>query len=680
MQKKSFVFTMCLVGMTVFAQLPQNPLLIHSNAPIAFDRITAADINEATTIVITDADRRISTIVKGAENGATPVTLKAFDELQMHLSNLSMELSVIAVTYSDDPIRQAAQAALEKLGPYISNIYLNEGLYRALKKYGTEDTIQMPANHRKYLRETILSFEKNGMELEAAERKELEALNNKIITFGLKFDNNIAENKDSIIFRKEDLRGVPKDVMKPWERPDGRYVVPINTPSVYAILRNAESSESRRKALVHFSSQAYPQNVTVLDSLLYYRNAYAQKLGFRSYAEYVLKDKMAATPENVWKFQNDLVEKLKPLAETEATELAALKKKLHPDDGPLQEWDTRYLHNKLLDTKYNLNVNEVNAYFEMNHTLAGMFGIYEKLLGVKITETKSLPVWDSKVRTYDIFSNGKKAGSFYLDLYPRPNKFNHFACFPLRLSSGEGDNAILPGSALLCNFTEGTAKEPSLMPHGDVETLFHEFGHLIHSMLSRSDIASQSGFALKQDFVEAPSQFLENWCWEYEPLKQLSRHYKTGAALPRPLFDKIKQTQLVGVGMQNLSQLVYGLIDLTFEDRYDLVKAKGAEQVEKDISGLRPVPHTDGTHFIYGFGHLNGYAAQYYGYLWSKVFAQDMFTVFQKNGFMDTASGIRYRLEILEKGASVSEMDMLRNFLGREPNSDAFLRSLGIGK
>jgi thimet oligopeptidase len=191
---------------------------------------------------------------------------------------------------------------------------------------------------------------------------------------------------------------------------------------------------------------------------------------------------------------------------------------------------------------------------------------------------------------------------------------------------------------------------------------------------------NSSGFALKQDFVEAPSQFLENWCLEYEPLKQLSRHYKTGAALPRPLFDKIKQTQLVGVGMQNLSQLVYGLIDLTFEDRYDLVKAKGAEQVEKDISALRPVLHTDGTHFIYGFGHLNGYAAQYYGYLWSKVFAQDMFTVFQKNGFMDTASGIRYRHEILKKGASVSEMDILRNFLGREPNSDAFLRSLGIGK
>ena len=258
------------------------------------------------------------------------------------------------------------------------------------------------------------------------------------------------------------------------------------------------------------------------------------------------------------------------------------------------------------------------------------------------------------------------------------NKYTHFACFPISQYLKKDGEEKLPQAALICNFPEGTANEPSLLEHDDVITMFHEFGHLVHWLLCHPEIASQYSFAVKGDFTEAPSQFLENWCWEYDALKLFAKHYKTGATLPKSLFDKMKQTQLVNMGSYYTGQIIYGITDFTYEDRYEETKQKGTLRVFKENMSLNQLPFNDGNHMICSFGHLNGYAANYYGYLWSKVYAQDMFSVFVKNGVMDTATGIRYRKEILEKGATVPEIEMVEKFLGRKPNSDAFLQSLGI--
>jgi Zn-dependent oligopeptidase len=314
----------------------------------------------------------------------------------------------------------------------------------------------------------------------------------------------------------------------------------------------------------------------------------------------------------------------------------------------------------------------------MNNTLKGMFTVYQNLLNIQIKEVQNVPVWHQKVRAYEMFKEGKKIGNFYLDLYPIANKYTHFACFPISQYRAVNGKEVLPVSALVCNFPEGNADQPSLLYHADVITLFHEFGHLVHSMLGRSDIASQGPFAVKGDFTEAPSQFLENWVWQYESLKQFAKHYKTGQVLPQELFNKLKQTQLVGVSLQYIRQAYLGVLDFTYEDKYDSIKNRGILAVSKDLSAIRQVPFVEGSHFIASFGHLNGYAANYYGYLWSRVFAEDMFSVFKKNGVMDTATGVSYRKNILEKSSTIEEMDMLRNFLGREPNSQAFLESLGI--
>ncbi|MES2730233.1 MAG: M3 family metallopeptidase [Bacteroidota bacterium] len=660
---------------------PTNSLLVHSNQPIPFDKVDVSLINQGITTLTQLSDERVKKIAAiPAGKHTLANTVMAFDELLYELNDYSSKLSLIASTYPPQNIRDAANDGQEKMSLYSSNLFLNEGLYKAFQQYASSSEAKsLQSSQQKFLKETILSFEKNGMKLPLESRKALEAINKKIIGFGTQFDKNIAQHKDSLTFSAEELTGVPANVSLGWKKPNGSFVVYINGPNYVNVLKYAEKDLTRRAMYLRYNNRAYPANLPVLDSLFYYRQKLAYKLGFRSYAEYALVDKMAATTAKVWKFENDLAASLAAGVTNDLKELRTVKHRLQPEQSDtIFAWDVSLYTKKLLDSKYQLNTDEVKEYFEMNNTLKGMFTVYEKLFNIQIKEQAHVPVWFSKVKTFEMLKEGKKIGSFYLDLYPRPDKYTHFACFPMSQYRIAGGKEVLPVSALVCNFPEGNAGEPSLLNHQDVITLFHEFGHLVHSMLGRSTIASQGPFSVKGDFVEAPSQFLENWCWEYESLKLFARHYKTGKPLPETLFNKIKQTKLVSSSLFNMRQLTLGLIDFTYEDKYDSIKGQPIMEVAEEIVKLAQMPFPKGSHFITSFGHLNGYAANYYGYMWSLVFAEDMFSVFKKKGIMDTATGVRYRKEILEKAATKEEMDMLRAFLGREPNSEAFLESLGL--
>ncbi|SHF81758.1 thimet oligopeptidase [Flavobacterium fluvii] len=679
--RKLFILAILAIGGLVQAQNgTTNILLRHDNKPIDFTKVNDATIRDAVAVVIKSSDEKIKKII-----AANPQTISnilvAYDDLGYELSDLSMKIGLISSTFSNEGIRNAAYEESEKLSVYGSNIGLNEPLYKALKKFSTQKGLVLTAKQKKFLEEVIISFEKSGMKLSVADRKPLEEINNQLIKLGNAFDKNIAESKDSLTFSEQELKGIDLESLQSWKRPNGQYVVYVNGPNAIKISDDAENANTRKVFGLHYNNRAYPQNIAVLDSLLYYRNVYAKKLGFSSYAAYSLVDKMAAKPENVWAFEKDLIQKLTPLVTDEIKTLKAFKKEVSPTEpATFESWDFAYYSKKLLNAKYQLNKDEVKEYFEMNNTLAGMFKVYESLLGIQIKPATNMPVWDSKVKTYEIWSEGKKMGSFYLDLFPRANKYTHFACFPMSQYSKKGNVEILPQASLICNFPEGTANEPSLLPHSDVITMFHEFGHLVHWLLGHSAIASQHSFAVKGDFTEAPSQFLENWCWEYDALKLFAKHYKTGQVLPKELFDKMKKTQLVNIGSFYIRQIYLGLTDFTYEDKYEETKRKGVLQVYKELALLNQMPFDDNDHKICSFGHLNGYGANYYGYLWSKVYAQDMFSVFKKKGVMDTATGIRYRKEILEKGSTTPEIEMVEKFLGRKPNSDAFLESLGIKK
>ena len=658
-----------------------NPLLVHSNNEILFDSITPSTIKEALAFVIKLSDDRVYKIKNNTNKAKSlSMTLQAFDELSYDISELSTKLGLIASTFVDDSTRETANEQSEKLSAYYSKLLLDEGLYKALKMYAESPFARMlKPNQTKFLKETIIYYEKSGMKLDKEGRKEMQTLNEKLISLGSQFDKNIGESRDSISFTEKDLKGVPTNTMAKWKRADGSYVVVINSPNYNEVMNNADLHATRHTMFLHYNNRAYPANIKVLDSLFFYRNKFAQKLGFKSYAEYAVVDKMAKSPAAVWKFENNLAEKLTPFVTAEMNTLKDLKKQMNPASvDTIFEWDISYYKKKLLDKKYHLSPDEVKQYFEMNNTLKGMFTVYQKLFGIDIKEVQNQHVWYSKVRSFDMYKDSQKIGSFYLDLYPRANKYTHFACFPIseyRLANGK---EMLPVSALICNFSEGTANEPSLLYHSDVVTLFHEFGHLVHSMLGRSDIASQGPFTVKGDFTEAPSQFLENWVWEYESLKLFAKHYKTGKPLPVELFNKMKQTQQVGIAIQYSRQVYLGMLDFTYEDKYEQAATKGIMEVAKDLNAIRQVPFAEGAHQIASFGHLNGYGANYYGYLWSKVFAEDMFSVFKKKGVMDADLGISYRKNILEKAATMDEKEMIVNFLGREPNATAFLESLGI--
>ena len=663
----------------VFAQttILNNPLLVHSNQPIPFDKINAGTIRDAVSGVTRLSDERIDRII--ASFASKPGnTLAAYDELLYDLNDLSAKLGLISESFTDDSARDAANNGFQTLSEYQTRLYLNEKLYRTLKSYANAAVKTMKPNERKFISEQIRDFENNGMKLDSAGRLELQGISDRITTQSLLFDKNISTFRDSVEYDDAELTGVPDNIKQPWKTASGKYVLYINTPNEQSILRYADADATRKTMYIKYDNRAYPQNTLVLDSLFYYRQQYAGKLGYSSYAAYSLVDKMARTPANVWAFENNLSNKLAPNVTADLNEIRTIKHQLHPElPDSIFAWDQAYYKKKLLDTKYALNTDEVKEYFEMNNTIKGMFEVYRQLLGVTVKETSGVPTWYSKVKTFDMYKEGKKIGSFYFDLYPRENKYSHFACFPVGQARSYGGKEILPLAALLCNFTEASEGQPTLLEHGDVIILFHEFGHLVAHMLARSGIASQP-FSLKPDFVEAPSQFLENFCWEYPSLKIFARHYKTGAVLPESLFRKMKAAEHVLDGLYYMTQLYYGKIDFTFHDKYDSIRGRDIYQVSRDLHPMVQYPFVDGTHMIASFGHLSGYAANYYGYLWSRVFAQDLFSVFLKNGVMDPKTGLRYRKYILEVAGSEEEMDMLRHFLGREPNADAFMKSIGL--
>jgi thimet oligopeptidase len=268
---------------------------------------------------------------------------------------------------------------------------------------------------------------------------------------------------------------------------------------------------------------------------------------------------------------------------------------------------------------------------------------------------------------------------FYMDLHPRENKFSHAACFPMISGKQTPQGYRMPVATLVCNFPQATPEQPALMSHNDVETFFHEFGHVLHSVLTKAELGSFSGSSVARDFVEAPSQIFENWVWDYEALKLFARHYKTNEILPVELHKKMVAAKNVGSGIATLQQIFYGLIDMTYHDKYNPEGSESTTDVVKELQNTVTLyPYLEGTNMQAAFGHLTGYAAGYYGYMWARVYAQDMFSVFEKNGIMDKKTGIRYRDIILSKGGEEKEIELVKQFLGREPNQEAFMKYLGL--
>lgn len=677
-------FSMLAPTISISQNMDGNPLPGKFNQPIQFANLTAEYVKQATDLAISQARGyldKLYTIPK--EQRTFDNTMLTLDNIYNNVGNVYGSVYLMGSVNPDDAIRNQAEESKAEFAKFFNEIQLDENLYRAVKDYSeTNEAKSLTGYKARFVEKTVEDFERNGFALSKEKRDELKAINDKLSDLSLLFQQNIAAVSDYLIVDDTQIDGLQEDYKNARRNEDGKYKIDLTYPSYIPFMKFSNSEETRKELYNLYNNRAARENLEVLIKVLILRQEMAELLGFKTYAEYRTGDRMAQLPQNVWDFENNLVDKLKEKAQMDYDELLMVKRaKLGVDTiDVIQPWESGYYNNILLKEKYNLDQNLVKEYFPTDDVINGLFQIAQHLFQVEFEEVKDPSVWDKDVRMFNVKQNGKIISRFYTDLFPRPNKFSHAACFPMISGKETPEGYQMPVATLVCNFPAPTADIPSLLTKSEVETFFHEFGHVLHNVLTKTALSSHSGTSVSRDFVEAPSQIFENWTWNYDALKLFAKNYKTGEVLPVDLFDKMLAAKNVGSGLAYTQQVFYGMLDFTLHDKYDPTSSRTTTEIVEELQNkITLYPYLDGTHMQAAFGHLMGYAAGYYGYLWSLVYAQDMFSVFENNGVMDIDTGLRYRDIILSNGGSRDELEMVIEFLGREPNQDAYFKSIGLG-
>jgi Zn-dependent oligopeptidase len=588
---------------------------------------------------------------------------------------------------TDKAVRDASNEAEKLINEYAIEKSMREDLFRVAKATKANVGDELAGETKRYLDKLLLGFKRNGLELEPEKRAVLKEKMKRLSDLETVFGQNIAEYKAEVLLTPEELDGCPDDFLASLGKRDvdgqSVYVATTKYPDVTGILRYAKSAETRRKIDFAFNTRA-SSNEPVLEEAIVLRAEIAQMLGYRSHAEYVLEERLAKNVGAVMKFEGELRSKLAPLAKAELDKLRAIKAQSGDGDGEFRSWDFAYYSRLLMEAEYAVDEQLVKQYFSLDRVVPEMLKIYEEVLGLVFANTDRVSTWHEEAHAFEVrdASSGDLTGYFYLDLHPRDGKYTHAACFPLvpgyRLADG---GRRIPVAAILANFSKPVAGKPSLLKHSEVVTLFHEIGHAMHGMCARTRYSRFHGTSVERDFVEAPSQMLENWCWDRDTLKRLSSHYESGESLPEDLIERLVKTDAFLAGLTNLRQVFFGLFDMAI---HSITPSGLGEPINKLYGRLRAevtlIPQAEGVCPAASFGHMmGGYDAGYYGYLWSKVFSSDMFASrFRAEGLQSPKTGMDYRREILQPGGSRDGMDSIRAFLGRDPTQDAFLHSIGL--
>ncbi len=683
-----------------------NPLMPESDQIIDFAKVNVEVIKSAATFTENKVTMLLAEI-ETTDNGNRTFrnTMMPLDEIYNTLQKLTSAFELIASTSTDKTIRDAAGDMLSKFSTQTDELLQNEKLYNAIKNYSESAEAKTLTGERSFfVKRMMKQFALNGMSLSAAERDTLKMINSKLNDLSMTFNKNISTDKTKVILEKNQLEGLSEDFIKSYKQsaPEVNYAFDMSTPTYLGFMSDCKNAQSRKKIYVAKMNVGGEANEKLLVEIIKLRTRKAKLLGFKTYAEYATSDIMAQNTTNVWKFENELAADLREKAKLDLAALQELKSadvlKARQQSSnkslasqaenamnvkqPVFPYDAAYYSNRLLKENYNVDNEKVKEYFEMNNVIGGIFTVYQKLYNLRFVEDKNASSWHKEVKAYTVFDNAtnERIGYFYLDLYPRADKYNHFGCFGLTGSKKyENGKKQLKSAALVCNFPSATADKPSLLPHSQVTTFFHEFGHLIHVLLSETELAYFAGTNVSTDFVEAPSQIMENWVWKKEVLSLFAKHYKTGQVIPDSLLNNMIKARNLNSGLLMLQQVYYGTVDFTLNDGMEINSSADIVAKTKELQNtITLYPFVEGTHFAGTFGHLTGYGSKYYGYLWSLVYAADMFSEFEKNGPLNPIMGKRYQENVLSKGGSDDALNLVRNFLGRDPNNKAFLKQIGL--
>ncbi len=661
----SFVFVLVLTC-SVAAQAPSQPTIWASKPDVAgFEKI----VNDRLAAVQTAIDQITS--VKGART--IDNTLAPYDETIRQI-NASLYLSaLVQQVHPDATFRDHATEMVRKASAVQTALSLNRDVYHALA--GLDVSKTDPATQY-YVKRQLLEFRLAGVDKDDAARAQLKKLNDELTEEQSAFDRNISDDQKKVeVTDPKQLEGLPQDYIdrhKPG--PDGKIYVTTNYPDAFPVFKFSKSDDLRRRVSLAFDTRAYPTNKDVLEKMMKTRYDIATLLGYSSWADYNAADKMIKTGANIADFIQKVDSAARPIAHREFAMLLAEKRKTDPGANDVWDYEVSYLNEQVRRAQFNFDSQLIRPYLPFNEVRQGILDTAATLFHVTFSREENVPAWDPAVETWDVVDHGKTVGRFYLDMHPRPGKYSHAEMAPV-LDGIRGKQ--LPEAILVCNFPNPTADDPGLMEYGDVVTFFHEFGHLMHWILGgQQQWAGISGISMEGDFVEAPSQMLEEWMHSPQVLASFARHYKTGEPIPADLVARMNRASAFGRGTGESQQNVYTAIS------YNIYKGKPQDvdleaatiSAQNQYAPFLPLP---GAHLYASFGHLAGYSSAYYTYLWDKVIAEDFFSQFDHSNLLGGEAPMRYRHAVLEPGGSVSANDLVKNFLGREQNMGAFQKWMG---
>ncbi len=621
-------------------------------------------------------------------NATFKSTVVALDDITYEASVAANRATLIKETNTNPAMRTAAENAVKAFQDWAVGIDYREDVYKAIKAFADTHP-KLSGEDEKLLKETLRDYRRAGLELPPDKRKEVEDLRKELSELGTDFDTNIVKSNAPVMFSKADLEGLPESFFASpgIKTSDDVYTVMANvTWQFNTVQENAKNEATRKQLYIVRETLAKDKNVPLLNQMLELRNEIALRLGYKSWDDYQTEVKMAKTGMNAEKYINDLVAGIQPKFDSEIAELQKLKAADTNDpNARIMVWDWRYYSNQRDKQKYDVDKEALRAYFPFQKVLDGMFNIYQNIFGLKFEKIVAPYKWVDDLQLYVVTDSatGEPLGMFYLDMFPREGKFNHFAQFVIisgkLLPNGKYQR---PTVALLCNFPPASGDAPSLMTHQDVETLFHEFGHALHSIVTRAKYGRFAGTQVPGDFVEAPSQMLQNWVWDKKVLDTFAADYRDPSKkIPADIVKKLNDAKLSDAGVLYRRQFAFASLDLALHDPHPEEMPYDSVAISNPILEKVFLPIDPSTTFVSYFGHLNGYDAGYYGYAWADAIAADMATVFEKakDGYLDKQAGMKLRREIYEPGDSRDVNESIEKFLGRKQSIEPFLKKIGIG-